>query len=131
MATGTSVSNNKEKFMTIEKIKDLAIEALEDVKGLDISVIDVQGRSTFTDMMVIVTGTSNRHVKSLSESVQRAAKDNGYKVVGVEGDGEAEWILVDLADVVVHVMLKTVRDFYNLEKLWGEDSVSSKTSVHS
>ena len=115
--------------MTIEETKKVAIDALEDLKALDIMAIDVLGRSSFTDMMIIATGTSNRHVKSLADNVQRMARENGLDVIGVEGGEEAEWVLVDLADVIVHVMLKTVRDFYNLEKLWSDGPVMPLSQV--
>ncbi len=105
--------------MEIEKLKALAIDALEDRKGVDIKVIDVRGKSNVTDIMVVCTGTSNRQVRALAESVVEKAKENGIQPLGVEGDKNNEWVLVDLGDVVVHVMQAETREFYNLEKLWS------------
>lgn len=116
--------------MTQPLLKDVAIEAVEDLKGLDIVVIDVSKSSSFTDNMILATGTSNRHVKSIADNVRVVAKEKGFEVYGTEGEEQAEWVLVDLGDVVVHVMLRTVRDFYNLEKLWSDlpESSSAATS---
>lgn len=100
------------------KLKDLVVLALEDMKGVDVRVLDVRGMTAITDFMVIASGTSDRHVKSLARSVQDKAREQGAKPRGVEGEQGGEWVLVDLRDVVVHVMRPQVRDFYNLEKLW-------------
>lgn len=108
--------------MEAEDLKKLVVDALEDVKGVDIKVLDVSDKSSVTDILVIAGGTSARQVKSLAESVQKKAKENGLQPLGVEGEDVGEWVLVDLGDVVVHVMLPQVRDFYNLEKLWGEEA---------
>ena len=108
--------------MQAEELRDLVIKALEDLKGVDISSVDVRGKTAITDFMVIATGTSDRHVKALADNVAKEARDAGTRPLGVEGDREAEWILIDLNDVVVHVMLREARDFYNLEKLWSVDT---------
>lgn len=108
--------------MNIEQLKQLVINALEDVKGKDIRVFDVQDKSSVTDIMIIATGNTSRQVKALSDSVVEKAKAAGIRPMGVEGELHSEWILVDLGDLVVHIMQPSVRDFYNLEKLWGEDS---------
>jgi ribosome-associated protein len=104
--------------MEIEQLKQLVIDALEDLKGKDIKIVDVRGKSSITDIMVIVSGTSDRHLKSLANSVISKAKQAGVQPLGVEGENSGEWVLVDLGDVVVHVMMPAIRDFYNLEKLW-------------
>ncbi len=108
--------------MNSKKLCELAIEALEDIKGIDIKVLDVVKKSSVTDIMVFASGSTSRQVKALAASVAEKAKKAGSPVLGVEGDDTSEWILVDLGDVVVHVMQPSIRDFYNLEKLWGEDS---------
>ena len=92
--------------------------AVEDLKAKDVTEIDVRGRTSVCDYMVIASGTSTRHVKSIADEVVRQAKQLGCQPLGVEGEREAEWVLVDLGDVVVHVMLPRVREFYALERLW-------------
>lgn len=115
--------------MQPEQLKDLVINALEDLKGVDIRTLDVRGVTAITDFMVIASGTSDRHVKALANSVQQQAREHGIKPLGVEGDQDCEWILVDLRDVVLHVMLPRVRDFYNLEKLWSLDAPSKQATA--
>lgn len=110
------------KSLNIEQLKQLVIEALEDVKGVDIRVFDVQDKSSVTDMMVVASGNTARQVKALADSVVEKAKQAGVRPLGMEGEQFGEWVLVDLGDLVVHIMQPSVRDFYNLEKLWGEDS---------
>ncbi|MFC1602413.1 ribosome silencing factor [Pseudomonadota bacterium] len=107
--------------MQVEELRDLVIKVLEDMKAKDIVVIDVKGRTSITDIMVIASGTSDRHVKSLAETVAFQAKSAGEIPLGSEGVNEGEWALVDLNGVVVHVMLPKVRDFYQLERLWNMD----------
>ncbi len=103
----------------VERLLETTIHALEDLKAVDIRVIDVREQTSITDIMVIASGTSTRHVKAIADNVEEQAKKIGVKALGVEGDKGAEWILIDLADVVVHVMMPEVRDFYALEKLWS------------
>ena len=102
----------------LKKLTALVVEALEDLKALDIRVINVEGKSSVTDVMIIATGKSTTHVKAIADSVIVKAKRAGYQPLGTEGEKSLEWMLVDLNDVVVHVMLQEIRDFYNLEKLW-------------
>lgn len=102
-----------------DRLLEIVLTALDDMKGVDVRVIDVRDLTSITDRMVIVSGTSTRHVKALAENVALQAKQHGYKPLGIEGENAAEWVLVDLADVVVHVMMPEIRDFYALEKLWS------------
>ncbi|MFC7300774.1 ribosome silencing factor [Cognatiluteimonas weifangensis] len=92
--------------------------AAAELKARDVVQIDVRGKSSVTDYMIVASGTSTRHVKSIAEEIVRFAKRLDVQPLGVEGEGEAEWVLVDLGDVVVHVMLPRVREFYALERLW-------------
>ncbi|MFT4256167.1 MAG: ribosome silencing factor [Pseudoxanthomonas sp.] len=110
--------------------------AVEELKAKDVVEIDVRGKSSVTDYLVIVSGTSTRHVKSIADEVVRFAKKLDVMPLGVEGEREAEWVLVDLGDVVVHVMLPRVREFYALERLWtvgdqGPDETASETADES
>jgi len=98
---------------------DIAIAALEEIKALDLITLDVSDRTSVPDFMVIASGTSERHVRSLTGNVVRCAKQAGIQPLGVEGERGGEWALVDLGDVIVHVMLPRVREFYQLEKLWS------------
>jgi ribosome-associated protein len=97
---------------------EATLAALDDLKAKDILVLDVRGLTPITDTMIICTGTSNRHVRSLAQHVVEKAKEAGFRPLGMEGAEEAEWVLVDLGDAVVHVMQTQARAFYQLEKLW-------------
>ncbi|QGU31672.1 ribosome silencing factor [Thermochromatium tepidum] len=105
--------------MQIDQLKQLILDTLDDMKARDIQVLDVRGKTVVTDFMIIASGTSDRHVKAIAETVTFRAKDAGEIPLGTEGLAEGEWALVDLNGVVVHVMLPKVRDFYNLERLWS------------
>ncbi len=105
--------------MNSEALTDLVIDALDDVKAKDIARLDVRDMTTVTDYMVVASGTSNRHVKALVENVAEKAKEAGHRPLGIEGEEGGEWVLLDLQDTLVHVMLPKVREFYNLEKLWS------------
>lgn len=111
--------------MQTEQIKSLVVNALEDIKAQDITVLDVRGRTSVTDWMVIATGTSSRHANAMAANVEEKAKAAGLLPLGVEGRGGADWVLIDLIDVVVHVMTEQARHFYDLERLWGEPNTST------
>ena len=108
------------------KLKLLVLAALEDLKGRQVISLDVRQLTDVMDYMVIASGSSNRHVKALAENVTDEAKRRGIPPLGVEGQTAAEWVLVDLGDVVVHVMLPATRDFYDLERLWSMPLVASE-----
>ncbi len=107
--------------MTTDQLLQIVLLALDDGKGKDIKVIDVRKKTGIADFMVIVSGTSERHVKSLADHVIEEAKKNEVQLLGVEGQGGGEWVLVDLGDVIVHVMKPQTREFYQLEKFWQAD----------
>ncbi|MEX0963690.1 MAG: ribosome silencing factor [Pseudohongiellaceae bacterium] len=111
--------------MNSTELSELVVEALSDMKGQSIRCINVERLTSITDYMVIVTGTSNTHLKALADSVCKSVKEAGQKVVGMEGKLASEWILVDLGGVVVHLMLAPVRALYNLEELWNFESKAS------
>lgn len=103
---------------SVPQLLACALNALEELKAKEAVEIDVRGKSSVADFMVIASGTSTRHVKSIADEVVRHAKRLGVMPLGVEGERESEWVLVDLGDVVVHVMLPRVRELYALERLW-------------
>jgi ribosome-associated protein len=100
-------------------LRDCVVGVAEDMKGQNIDIIDLTDRNAFADYLVIVSGTSTRQVKAIADKIVERVKAEGVRPLGVEGEREGEWVLVDLADVVVHVMLPQTRAFYNLEKLWS------------
>lgn len=104
--------------LSTDQLQHLVVSSLEDYKAKDIYVIDVSGQNPLTERMVIASGNSTRHVKSMAENLVVKAKSGGNPPLGIEGAQEGEWILVDLNDVIVHLMLPRTRAFYNLEKLW-------------
>jgi len=115
--------------MQIEQLRDLVIQTLEDLKAIEIKTIDVRGKTSITDFIVIASGTSNRHVKSTAEAVAFRAKEAGAPPLGIEGANEGEWALIDINGVVVHIMQPKVRDFYQLERLWefGDDNTEASS----
>ncbi|MDB5987330.1 MAG: rsfS [Nevskia sp.] len=107
----------------------LVVAALEDLKAVDIKVLDVRDLTVITDTMVICTGTSNRHVKSLAQNVLDEARAKGFRPIGIEGLAEGEWVLVNLNGVLVHVMQLQTRAFYQLEKLWDMGQISDSRNL--
>jgi ribosome-associated protein len=106
--------------MRIGQLRKYIYDALVDAKAQDITVLDVRKVADFTDTMVIVSGTSTRHVQSVADKVIDHMRGHGIRAIGVEGEKVGEWVLIDFGDVVVHVMRPQTRDFYNLEKLWSD-----------
>lgn len=104
--------------MDVRKLQKIVVSALEDIKGRDIEVINTTKLTAMFDRIVIASGDSNRQVKALARNVQEKAREAGAEVISVEGEDNGEWVLVDLGDIVVHVMQPAVRNFYNLEELW-------------
>lgn len=116
----------------MEALRKIVVEALEGLKAQDLTVLDVRSIASFTDLMVIASGTSTRHVKAMADKVIEQCRAVGVRPLGVEGEQEAEWVLVDLGDIVVHVMLPQTRDFYSLEKLWatGPRALAQRVPAH-
>jgi len=112
--------------MDIRVKQRLVVEALEDVKGYDVQVFNTARMPTMFERVIIASGTSNTQVRAMADRVRDKVKEAGGRVYGVEGEKGGEWLLVDLGDVVVHIMHPTVRSFYNLEEVWGDKKVQLK-----
>lgn len=119
--TGDRVTDTIPANLQAEAIRKIALQALEDLKAENIVQLDVRPQASFTDYMIFASGNSTRHVGAIANSVVEAAKAAGKPPLGIEGEDVGEWILIDLGDAVVHVMLPDVRSYYELEKLWGEE----------
>lgn len=109
--------------MDIKKLQTLVVDALEDVKGQDIAVFDTVHLTSLFDRIAIVSGTSNRQTKALAASVRDKVKEAGGEIVGMEGEDTGEWVLVDLGDMIVHIMQAPIRAYYRLEEIWGDKPV--------
>lgn len=123
MTTRTRPRRSPER---VSPLQQTVTAALDDMKAVNVKVLDVRGLTDIADTMVIASGNSDRHVRSIADNVARKAKEAGFRPLGTEGARDGEWVLVDLTDILVHVMLPRVREFYGLERLWdaGEAPVS-------
>ena len=117
--------------MDLRKLQRLVVDALEDVKGQDIRVFNTTGLTDLFDRVVLVSGTSNRQTRALASHVREKVKEAGGDVISVEGEETGEWVLVDLGDIVVHVMQPAIRSYYNLEEIWGGKPVRVKLGTPS
>ena len=112
--------------MDIRKLQKIVVSALEDIKGKDIEVINTTKLTSMFDRVIIATGDSNRQVKSLARNVQEKVREAGAEIISTEGEDGGEWVLVDLGDMVVHIMQPNIRTYYNLEEIWGVKPVRVK-----
>jgi len=103
----------------LNALKAVVLDALDDMKAKEVVVLDVKPLTSVADLMVVASGTSSRHVKSIADRVRERVREAGFKALGVEGEDAAEWVLVDLGDIIVHIMQPDTRRFYDLEKLWS------------
>ena len=115
--------------MSQEKIKEICLKSLEDSKAEDILSLDIEGISSFADTIIIATATSNRHAKSISEKLIEEVKTNNLEIIGNEGTADSGWILVDCGSVVINLMKSETREFYDLEGLWGGNTLLPASSV--
>lgn len=122
-----SATDNVETLDWAE-LRDVVLAALEDMKAVDTVVLDVRGKTGITDVMVVASGNSSRHVKAIADRVGEDARKHNMRPLGVEGEDSAEWVLVDLGDVVVHVMTPKMRELYRLERIWGFDESEDEAS---
>ena len=104
----------------LEAMKLAVVDAIEDIKGFDISVMDVRQLTSMTNYMIVASANSSRQAKAIADNVREKLKEKGFAIRGTEGEKEGEWVLVDLDDIVVHIMVPATRAYYNLEQLWGE-----------
>jgi ribosome-associated protein len=110
-------------------LQDIVTAALDDMKAVNVKVLDVRGLTDIADVMIIASGNSDRHVKSIADRVLEKAKESGFRPLGKEGERDGEWVLVDLQDIIVHVMLPRVREFYGLERLWDSGTEAPAVAV--
>jgi len=122
-ATANSIPTTKQQSadaVQVEAMKIAVVDAIEDIKGFDITVMDVRKLTSITVYMIVASANSSRQAKSIADNVREKLKGKGFTIRGTEGEKEGEWVLVDLDDIVVHIMVPTTRAYYNLEQLWGE-----------
>src|SRR5579871_3359404 len=110
-------------------LQDVVTAALDDMKAVNVKVLDVRGLTDIADTMIIASGNSDRHVKSIADRVLEKAKESGFRPLGKEGERDGEWVLVDLQDIIVHVMLPRVREFYGLERLWDNGTTEAPAAA--
>jgi ribosome-associated protein len=125
----TRASRSRKKINSSDALTRIAVAALEDMKAVNVKVLDVRKLTDVTDTMIVATGNSDRHVKSIADRLVDRCREAGHRPFGVEGQREGEWVLVDLQDLVVHVMLPRIREFYGLEKLWDMRPAQRETSL--
>jgi ribosome-associated protein len=126
----STASRKAKSAASNEHLRQRVVAALEDLKAKDVREIDVRGKTSIADTLFIASGTSARHVKSIADEVVKFAKEAGTMPLGVEGQTEAEWVLVDLGDIIVHVMLPRIREFYGLERLWTVGDEAPDTAAN-
>ncbi|SNS02192.1 ribosome-associated protein [Methylobacillus rhizosphaerae] len=118
-------------MLDLEEMKLAVIDALEDIKAFDITVMDVRKLTSLTSYMIVASANSTRQTKAIANNVREKLKEKGAPLQGIEGEKEGEWVLVDLTDIVVHIMVPTARAYYNLEQLWGETENRRATAASS
>jgi ribosome-associated protein len=116
----TDSDSLKTEASYLDTMKATVVDALEDIKGFDIAVMDVRKLTNMTSYMIVASATSSRQAKAMGDNVREKMKEKGYNIRGTEGEKEGEWVLVDLNDIVVHIMVPATRAYYNLEQLWGD-----------
>lgn len=116
----TTKPNLASNLTELEAMKLAVVDAIEDIKGFDITVMDVRKLTSMTNYMIVASANSSRQAKAVADNVREKLKEKGFAIRGTEGEKEGEWVLVDLDDIVVHIMVPTTRAYYNLEQLWGE-----------
>ena len=116
----TDSDSLKTEASYLDTMKAAVVDALEDIKGFDIAVMDVRKLTNMTSYMIVASATSSRQAKAMGDNVREKMKEKGYNIRGTEGEKEGEWVLVDLNDIVVHIMVPATRAYYNLEQLWGD-----------
>jgi ribosome-associated protein len=121
-AAGTPATSRARPARTL---REVVLDALDELKAFDVKALDVRGLTDITDTMVVASGTSDRHVRSIADRVVQRCKEAGFRPFGIEGERDGEWVLLDLNDLVLHVMLPRVREFYALEKLWAANEAAA------